>query len=67
MMDKRYVNVKEHRPEKILVFPGLEGIEIIKNCTQMFGDGTFSVMEKMLFFQLFVITTTTPISTLKDL
>ena len=53
------VNIEEHRPEKILGFASPEGIDIMKDCTQMYGDGTFAVVEKTLFFQLFVIISTT--------
>ena len=54
------VNAEEHRPEKLLGFASPESINIMKSCTQMFADGTFSVVEKTPFFQLLVIISSTP-------
>ena len=52
--------IEAHRPEKILGFASPEGITIMKSATQLFADGTFQVCDSTLFFQLFVIISTTP-------
>ena len=47
-------------PEYIVGFASPEGIKVMKDTTQMFGDRTFEVAKKTLFFQVFVIISTTP-------
>ena len=53
-------NIEEHRPEKVLGFASPECIDIMKTATQFFADGTFDIMDKTLFFQMFVIICTAP-------
>ena len=53
-------NIETHRPEMILGFASPDGIDIMLNATQFFADGTFQVCNSTLFYQLFVIISTTP-------
>ena len=51
--------LEDDRDEYIVGFASPEGIKTMKDSTQMFGDGTFEVVEKTLFYQVFVIISTT--------
>ena len=52
-------NIETHRPEMILGFASPAGLDIMRTATQFFGDGTFQVCSSTLFYQLFVIISTT--------
>ena len=53
-------NIETHRPEMILGFASPAGLDIMRTATQFFGDGTFQVCSSTLFYQLFVLISTTP-------
>ena len=59
----RFLAFNEHlgdeNSERIIIFCSIEQLNVLKSAKYWVADGTFDVVKKTLFYQLFIITAVT--------